>query len=166
MQDASVTDEIASLVRNSLLGNESAIAYVLQAFDMMHVIDDLIDGDRFVSEEELTRRMFHALITMPNNEFYREHQGVISGVLISGWVNWVAANKTERAFINGECVDECALRTAFVTRSTYMDLISVCALIVGGLSHGASVAKVVREYCTSEGFDFYLSALKKEQRRN
>lgn len=166
MQNTSVTEEIGSLVRKSLLGHEEAILYVLQAFDTMHVLDDLIDGDRDVSAEELSRRMFHALITMPNNQFYRDNQGAISGVLITGWANWIAANKTEQSYISDECNNEEGLRVSFVTRSTYMDLITLCAVIVGGLEHGASVAKEVREYCTSEGFDAYLNALKQERRRN
>lgn len=166
MNNASVTEEIGNLVRKSLLDNDCAVAFVLQAYDAMHVIDDLIDGDRDVTADELSRRMFHMLVTMPNNEFYLSNQGVISGVLVSGWLNWMAANETEKQFINGENASSDALRVSFVLRSSYMDLISVCATIIGGLNHGVAVAKEVREYCTSEGFDAYLNSLQQERRRD
>lgn len=139
-------------------GNRSAYDFLTTMFQVLHFWDDLIDRDREVVPEEVNRCMWDALVTIPENVFFQQNFGQLMPLLKTAIWNWQAANVMEAS---QESLDK---QIAFVLRSTYVDLVSMCAYIVGGRDWAHEVALEARRQTSSEGFDDYLDALTREKR--
>ena len=74
--------------------------------------------------------------------------------------NWHAANAMELSY------DEQDRRIAFILRSTYVDLVTICAYLVGGREWAVNVALEARRDTSAEGWDAYLAALGNEKRKD
>lgn len=139
-------------------GNRSAYDFLTTMFQVLHFWDDLIDRDREVVPEEVNRCMWDALVTIPENVFFQQNFSQLMPLLKTAIWNWQAANVMEAS---QESLDK---QIAFVLRSTYVDLVSMCAYIVGGRDWAHEVALEARRQTSSEGFDDYLDALTREKR--
>jgi hypothetical protein len=62
--------------------------------------------------------------------------------------------------------DEQDRRIAFILRSTYVDLVTICAYLVGGREWAVQVALEARRDTSAEGWDAYLAALGNEKRKD
>lgn len=140
-----------------LLGRADAIACVSKLFQIAHVLDDLIDRDRPATDDEIVATFWLALIDVPQDPFFSAHATTLRPIMASAMLNWMAANTMERA---GEPAD---LKIAFVLRSAYVDLLSMAALIVGGLAWAAEIIPEIRRWVHAEGFDGYLLNLVAEK---
>ena len=139
-------------------GNRAAYDFLTTMFEVLHFWDDLIDNDREVTPEEVNRSMWSALVTIPENSFFQQNFSQLMPLLKVAIFNWQAANVMERS------QDTLDKQIAFVLRSTYVDLVSMCAYIVGGRDWAHEVALEARRQTSSEGFDDYLDALTREKR--
>ena len=139
-------------------GNRAAYDFLTTMFEVLHFWDDLIDNDREVTPEEVNRSMWSALVTIPENSFFQQNFSQLMPLLKTAIWNWQAANVMERS------QDTLDKQIAFVLRSTYVDLVSMCAYIVGGRDWAHEVALEARRQTSSEGFDDYLDALTREKR--
>jgi len=140
-------------------GNKQAFDFLTTMFGVLHFWDDLIDRERELEPAEVNRSMWDALVTLPENPFYFQNFHAISPVLKVAIFNWHAANAMEKTS------DDLDKQIAFVLRSTYVDLVSVCAYIVGGRDWATEVALEARRETSQEGFPAYLDALTKENRK-
>lgn len=143
-----------------LRGNRAAFDLITTLFGILHFWDDLIDGDRQVTAADVNRAMFDALVTVHENLFWREHFYSLMPVLKLAIANWHAANAMELT------PDEQDKRIAFVLRSTYVDLVTICAYLVGGREWAVNVALEARRDTSAEGWDAYLAALGQEKRKD
>lgn len=141
----------------ALKDNAAAVELFLMIRDVLHFWDDLVDGDRAVSYEETNRSMFTALVSIPANSFYRQHQTELAPVLINSIANWHAANEFERTS------DAEKLQLAFVVRSDYANLLIHMAYLVGGYDWVMRVTPMIRSMWTDENFSAYLSNLQRER---
>lgn len=143
-----------------LRGNRAAFDLITTLFGILHFWDDLIDGDREVTAADVNRTMFDALVTVHENLFWREHFYSLMPVLKLAIANWHAANAMELSY------DEQDRRIAFILRSTYVDLVTICAYLVGGREWAVQVALDARRDTSAEGWDAYLAALGNEKRKD
>ena len=139
-------------------GHVQATAFLVTLFDVLHCVDDLTDKDKPVATATIQASFYKALVTLPRNEFYQQHFALLNGALQTAILNWHAANKME-------VTDEANTKeVAYVLRSSYNDLITLCAMIVGGEDWAVTVAYECRLRAAKEGFGEYLVSLRNEHR--
>lgn len=154
-----MTEEYRALLKEWLRGNQSAIEFIETIFTVLHTVDDCTDRDKPVSTNQLHDAFWHALITLPRNEFYAANFVLLNGSLQSAILNWHAANRMEVAG------PDSAKDVAFVLRSSYNDLITLCAYAIGGREWSQRVAYEARLHAGREGKEKYLESLTKERRQ-
>lgn len=144
-------------IRYVLRGNASAVEFFLTIRDVLHFWDDLIDRDQPITPDDIHRSLFAALVTLPSNAFYRQHQASLMPVLINAIGNWRAANVFESRD------DRRELELAFVIRSDYANLLVQAAYLIGGVDWMVEVTPLIRSMWTSEGMAEYLKNLEAER---
>ena len=145
-------------IRYALRNHEPAAQFFFLLRDTLHFWDDLIDRDKPVGQEDINRAMFKALVLLPTNSFYRQHQNNLSPILVNAIANWHTANEFEAGG------DQRQLQLAFVIRSDYANLLIHAAYLVGGYEWMRHTTPMIRALWTSEGYDDYLANLANERR--
>lgn len=148
------------IVEEAVQGDPEALAFLRAMARVLHFWDDLIDKDKPIADAEIHARMWDALIVLPLNNFYRDNIDVLSPILISAIANWRIATAVER----DEMSDPIDLKWAFVIRSTYVDLVVMCAHLIGGLEHAVACGPAIRRWAHAEGYGGYLDNLAAETR--
>jgi len=140
-----------------LQNHRAAIECVWSIFAVSHVWDDLIDRDRAVTDEEIHTAFWHALVLLPTNPFYVQHSAVLQPILMNAIMNWRAATTMER---HGTDADR---EIAFVLRAAYIDVLSMAALLVGGVEWSVQVTPDIRRWMHEETFFEYLVHVQRER---
>lgn len=153
-----MADSYTPKVQRWLQGHREAVQFIEDLFTVFHVVDDLTDRDHPVSTDHFQQTMLTALVTLPRNPFYQTYFALLNGAVHVAITNWQAANALEAS---GSLAD---LRIAFVLRSSYTDLVPLCAGLIGGESWRQQVAVEVRQDAASEGFEHYCTSLQQESR--
>jgi len=158
MSDGSLTylDRLTQWLR----GNQSAIEFIDKLTTCLHCWDDLIDRDQAVSPDVLHRTFWDLCIALPRNAFYMQNFSILNGVLQQAILNWHIANEME---LSGDDLDA---HIAFILRSSYIDLVTSSAWIIGGERWAIQVGREARRLTSSEGFDLYRTRLAREQRED
>jgi predicted XRE-type DNA-binding protein len=123
------------LLRELLLGNEDAVQFYLHVARWSHVYDDLVDADKPVSQEALHVFVWRMLFDIPLNPFFDQHQATLRPLLMTGILNWIAANEMEQS----GCLEE--LRVAHVIRYSVSDILLASMVLVGGIEHARANAR-------------------------
>lgn len=147
-------------ILNWVKGNKSAADFLESILGIAHIWDDLIDKDKEVSNHDINKAFFEALIRLPRNTFYNKNFDHLNSVLINSISNWQIATKLERT---GK---EYETSIAFILRSSYVDLITQSALLIGGEVWACHVGEEIRRLTHHETYQGYLKslALEKEAR--
>lgn len=140
-----------------MLGNAAAAKFLADMVGVLHLWDDLIDRDKPVEAETINRWFFTMLVDLPRNEFYAANFQHLNSILVNAITNWHVANKMERE--GGEY----ELRIAYIIRSAYCDLVTQCAMLVGGLDYARQVGYMNRLSTHKEGWENYLLNLEAER---
>lgn len=135
--------------------NTSAVDFLRTAFDVAHFWDDLIDRDKVIGDADINRAMFQALVLLPRNAFYQANFASLNAVLANAATNWNIATDLERA---GGVAGK---RTAYVLRASYVDLVTHCALLLGGMDWAHAVGVELRRL--AEPYGEYLTNLEAEK---
>lgn len=163
MTDTPEIDAMTKYTRAKLLnfmhGDEFSTSFLLKIMQVLHVWDDLIDGDIIPTDEEINRVFWLSLIELPLDPFYTQHFAALHPLVVNSIMNWQAANKLEST--NNRADKE----ISYILRSSYIDILVMCALIVGGKKWADNVAVEARRWEHTEGFDEYLELLRKEVKR-
>ena len=145
-------EECLALVK----GNEAAATFIQHIVDVLHFWDDLVDRDHVVPDEEINRAMMIALITLPRNPFYVQNFPVLNTILMNAITNWQVATRFERVG------DDYEKRIAYILRSSYVDIITTSANIVGGPEWAILVGEKIRRFAHGETYDGYIVNLENE----
>lgn len=145
-------DEQTALLNHALLGNAAAINFCEAVFGISQVWDDLIDRDVVVDNETINMVFWDALITLPNNPFYRAHILTLTPLLQAAIVDWMDANTLEGHGIHQK-------QCAFVLRDSLVGIVIHCAFLVGGWEHMRAISVEVRSTLYDETQDEYLEGL-------
>lgn len=151
--NAEFDDRASYFLRN----HQPAMECVRAVFDVLHVWDDLIDRDRYVTDEEIMTAFWLALVELPTNAFYVQHFSALHPILVNAIVNWRAATAMEREG------DEHDRSIAFILRGAYSDVLSMSALLVGGLEWSVRVTPEIRQWMHPERYPEYLQNLTTER---
>lgn len=151
------SESLLQKISQALLGHEQAISLFMLIRDVLHFWDDLIDGDKSITQADINLSMFKALVAIPENRFYRDHQDKLLPVLTNAIANWQTANQFEQTS------DIDLLEQAFVIRSDYANLLIQMAYLVGGYDWMIQATPMIRSMWTTENFAAYLSNLQRER---
>lgn len=138
-------------------GDPDATRFLTMVTDIAHVWDDLIDLDVPVDPQAVHNAFFDALVVLPRNPFYARHFEMLNPILIAAINNWRVANTLEA----GD--DEADHRIAFISRSSYIDLITQVAFLIGGHEWVREVGPAIRRFVHAEGWEQYQANLKAEK---
>lgn len=134
-------------------GNEQAVDFFLQFFNVMHGWDDLVDQDKELDMEDIDRPFIELFFGILPNQFYRQYQHLLQPVVIMCINAWRDSTWLERQ-------DEKARRFAYVLRTYPADVLIQIALITGGYSHMRIVSKKIRELLINvESYESYSEEL-------
>jgi hypothetical protein len=75
-------------------GNQDALNMYLMFVDLSHLWDDLVDGDKEVTEKAINNAFLICLVYLPLNPFYRAIQDQIMPM----WITVVSAYQTANKF--------------------------------------------------------------------
>jgi hypothetical protein len=147
------------VVATALKDHEAALAFVRRMAFVMHVWDDLVDRDAPVTDADINTAFELALIDLPSNPFYVEHFNRLNEIVLNSIRNWRIANELER----NDKPEDGDHTIAFIIRSSYIDLVTACATLIGGLDWAVASGVELRRWAHSEGWAKYLVNLKAEK---
>ena len=154
-----LTPAYQQLLRGWLKGHEQAQACIETLFEIVHVCDDLTDRDATLTTARVQEAFQKALIELPRNPFYVANFALLNGALQVAYLNWQIANRMEVS------MSPTVLPLAFVLRSSYTDLITLCASILGGTDWAIQVGYESRLHASQEGLEHYTVNLRLERRQ-
>lgn len=136
--------------------NKKLLAWLKDDFDAFMCVlgfsaisetwDDLIDGDKKPSPEEINRAFLTAIVHLNANRFYVRHCATILPVVFIGINSWFDANELEKS----TKVDHRAL--AFYIRNYCYEIVSICAFCVGGFDWLRSISLEMRMFFQHESY--------------
>jgi hypothetical protein len=136
----------------TLLGDEAAVDFCERIFEITQIWDDVIDGDS-ITELELHRAFWQALIVLPAHPFYQRHLAALAALLETTMLDYVAAVELERD------PGEHSRSIAYVLRESPTTVVVYCARLVGGIDYAMKIAAEVRRYFHDETLSEYLAGL-------
>ncbi|RBO54778.1 hypothetical protein DSD19_04535 [Rhodovulum sp. BSW8] len=133
--------------------DEFAVQFIVTFSDVCEVFDDLWDGDKPVTRDDLSRTLFNCLAEIPINPFFDRFKQQLVPIIITGINAWLDANALE----NGNRNDRVF---AYVLRDWYMELIAFVIYLTRGRDHMRRVSLDVREFFTHhETLEEYMGDL-------
>jgi ubiquinone/menaquinone biosynthesis C-methylase UbiE len=127
----------AAILSHCLKGNEDAIRLVNHWHKVLHLWDDLIDGDKTITRNQVNDAFTIALVDIPSNPFFQANSDQLLPLLSSGITSWHAANVMER---NG-CRE--LIAQAHMHRIQIGAVFIACAQIIGGRDWAVEVGPLM-----------------------
>jgi hypothetical protein len=152
MSKESIKDKFSGLLNLASMGNADAVSFMVDTFYVAHIWDDLIDRDKPLSDAMINQAFITMMVSIPRNRFYVEHIDRLSMFIERSIVDWLVATQWEKRGITKQQAE-----IAYITRSSYTQLITEVALIVGGFAHGFQVQELVRLEMHDQGLDEYYA---------
>ena len=153
-----VNPSTRDLCLKAVRGNPQAYAFLELITGIFHLWDDLHDKDKPRTDKEIDRVFWDALIDLPRNQFYMANFYALNNAMIVAIQNWHAANEME------ETESDYDKEIAFILRSSYSDLVTLCAVIVGGYEWGRQITSEIHRYWHNEGLAGYKANLDLEKK--
>lgn len=137
------------LLEEVLKGDKEAIAFIKTLFLALHLWDDLVDQDKPLEAAGIRQVFWGLLVALPANGFYVRNFTTLQPSIISAILNWESSNILEQHQQKGD------LEIAFILRSAFIDIVLMCAFIVGGADWARDSNITLRRLEHSEGFQHY-----------
>ncbi len=78
-------------------GNQSAYQFAEMIGAVANTWDDLIDNPNELTYEDINKCFFDLIFELQTNQFYRQYEGVLHPIMVSGMLSWFVANEYEYA---------------------------------------------------------------------
>lgn len=129
-----------------MLGDQEAFRVALALSTIAETWDDLLDGDRKVSEDEINTAFIAALVGLQSNQFFVRHSASLLPLMIATINAYLDANRFEKAD------DEKLRMMAFHLRNMGVDITIAITLLVGGFDHMRAVSAEIRQFFAHESY--------------
>ncbi len=139
-----------AFLQHVLQGQAAPILFCESLFRISQTLDDLIDGDKPVPGQAVYRAFWEALIDLPGNPFYRQHESVLRPLMAAALQDWRDSVTLELAG------DHHGRTLAFVLRDQLTSLVVQCAGIVGGFDWMQQVSTEIRRHFHEDALEDYL----------
>ena len=136
-----------------LQGNFDAIAFCETLFAISQILDDIVDGDKPLTTNDVYQAFWLALIELPINPFYRHFEHFVRPLMAGALQDWRDSVTLER---DG---DHHGRSLAFVLRDQLTGLVVQCAYLIGGSAWMAEVSAGIRRFFHDETFSAYNQEL-------
>jgi hypothetical protein len=93
--------------------------------DITELYDDLIDGDKEISHAQIHKAFYTALVTLPTNPFYLEHQGHLSPLIVQAIALWQTSNILQGGSVNDRAV-------SYTLRNMDLQIVQAVVLLTRG----------------------------------
>ena len=143
----------AGRVLEFLGGDVEAARFVDGLFFVSQVWDDLVDRDREVDPEDVSRAFWLTLAELPANGFYRRHRDDLLPLVRTAMADWLDATTLERGTAHERTV-------AFALRDSLAAVVSACAYLKGGYEWMRRVSPEIRRMIHDETLGSYLRGLR------
>ena len=130
-------------------GNKYGLEIYNFFVELAHTWDDLVDKDKEVSEAEINRAFYIALVGLPANPLYAQIQNQVLPLWITVINAYAVANSYERA------KDDHGLEVGHSLRYAAGNIISYIVFICNGAEKAAQIMPEVWKNIVSERFDDY-----------
>ncbi len=140
-------------LEQAMQGNADAIRLCQGLYGILHLWDDLIDGDKAVTGHDVNSAFRTCLVDLPLNPFYVRHAAVLAPVLAAGIAALHAANDFEARN------DREAWRKAHMLRVHVGAVFVACAEIVGGERWSAEVAPAIYNLVQGDTLAKYMAEM-------
>lgn len=134
--DSSIKPDFMEATRN----NEEAWKFVELFCDRSHMIDDIIDGEKPMTDEQIISRELAWMMSIGTNGFWQAHSGFLLPLVIMGCNAWLDANRWEKS---DDPVKRCH---SDVVKSLYHEVVFAVVYICGGWENLRKFTAKHREY--------------------
>lgn len=137
-----------------LKGDKQALAYCLDLLYIAHLWDDLVDGDKQPSIEDINQAFIKSLTAIPNNLFYRQWQPILLPMMHNALVMWLQSNDLRKGSPDQRT-------TAFTLENAVIEIVHFCILVKGSVEWAREIGAEFWELFgpTKAEFDECLSAM-------
>lgn len=120
--------------------NKDAIRLCMAWLAHAHLFDDIVDGDKPVTDERIAYTEMSWFRECQFNPFWIQHRLRLIPFVDNAYNAWLDANHWEREG------DHEQRRDADVIKSFYHEFVVQCALIIGGWDHMRACSRELRQY--------------------
>lgn len=142
-----------AIVARCLKGHQDALDLCQHLNHVVNIWDDLIDRDKPVTPDKISSAFQSALVHIPRNPFYQAYFRELQPLIEVCIANWLAANTFERT-----SSEELRAR-AHTLRFGGVDVMVMCARLIGGMEWANECAAELRRVYPVETLDDYLREL-------
>lgn len=147
-----------ALLRTWLCNHEPAIAFMSDLLFIAARWDDLLDKDQVLLDTDI-HQLMEVTLSLPCHPFFMQHFAPLYPLLHNAIRNWKVSITLEREHTDNQL----ALMNAFILRSSYIDILGHCAMILKGNAWAEHVTLEARLVNSKEGFHLYQQNLQREQ---
>jgi len=122
----------------------AAAAYLRTIAGASRTLDDLVDGDRFVSADAVTKVFANLLVTLPQNPFFLRHREALTALHLMAMNAWLDANTWEQSHHRTRQL------YAHVLRDAIGEILPAVAYLTGGWPRMREVSLQIRELFIKE----------------
>lgn len=149
MADEAIKGDV-ELILHAMKGDEAATELVLLLAELSHIWDDLADGDKKVSPEQVNRAFWISLVAIPRNRFYVRFVNELQPLIANSILNWELANTYEKTGGEQE------LEMANVLRYSIADVACYMVFLIGGKTWAAEVCPALRKASQKDTLQHYM----------
>ena len=128
-----------------MCGNEDAVRVCVQTSHIADVWDDLKDGDKKPTEQEIAHAFESMMIRLQTNPFYLANHAMLTAIIVVAINAWHDANGWEKG-------EDWQREQAFYLRNFGIEIAIMCAFLTGGYDHLRRVSAEMREFFHHETF--------------
>ena len=139
-----------TLLQEWMMGNQDAVEFLLTVFQAAELWDDIIDGDTHKAKGAVSTTMLALLVDLPANKFFYENLNTLRTGMLLGINAWKDSVMLEQRS------DRWAQCWAYALRDLYMELVPLCAMLIGGYHHMRAISLPAREFFQAETLEEYL----------
>ena len=117
--------------------NQDAANYLNLLATAARITDDLVDGDKDVSQNSILSLIEILFVKLPSNPFYLQHRDLLFSQHLTMWNAWEASNVLEK----GDSIDKIY---AHVLRDYINEILPIVALLTQGHNKMKEVNGIIR----------------------
>lgn len=121
-------------------GDEFAAAFLTAFQDRAHLLDDIEDRDRELTQQDLVAGEVDWLLMLAGNPFFQQHKAQLVPVMVLGLNAWRDSDHWRRS------TDRQKQQAADVVKGVYSEMAFLVAFLVGGLGHMQKMSAKFRGY--------------------
>jgi hypothetical protein len=123
-------------------GNQSAVNFLVMLSSIAELWDDLIDGDKLPSKEEIDQIFWGALVELPTNEFFQQNKAFFIPLIIQAITAWRDSTVLEKEGERGRAY-------ALTLRDTHLLMAPMIVLLLRGEAAAREVSLEMWKYFTA-----------------